>query len=76
MAAGQQRDQRLLDHLLLTEDHPGHRLAGAVNFVERAVGAGDDGGVEGDGRLIGHLCADSGVGGDWRNRNGARFRVA
>ena len=49
VAAGQQRDQRLFDHLLLTKDHPGHRLAGAVDFVERAVGAGDDGGVEGDG---------------------------
>jgi hypothetical protein len=47
-----------------------------VDFVERAVGAGDDGGVEGDRRLIGHVRADSGVGEDWRNRNGARSRVA
>ncbi len=60
VAAGEQRDERLFDHLVLAEDHAADGLAGAADFVERPLGGLDDGGLQRDGRRIVFGHANSG----------------
>ncbi|GEO15515.1 hypothetical protein MAE02_32110 [Microvirga aerophila] len=51
MAAGQKRDEGLVDHFLLAEDDRVDRVSGAPDSLKRGLRVPDDGIVQGGGRL-------------------------